>query len=124
MRLAHWVAGAALLCGLEACDEPTAPEKQDFELHITSYFEAEHLTVQLDGKRIFSGIATTNVMIGVATIVRLDAEPGRHEIRVLGEGDAVREVFDLTQYEYVLIRRDGVSRELGVRVTTERPLYD
>ena len=123
MRGWKWMASATLLCWLGACNDPAAPEKQDFELHIQAYFNDEHVSVQMDGNWVYAGTVSTD-LAGVASMSRLAAKPGDHEVRVFAGGDEIRESFDLSGYLFLLVMRDGVTRQLRVETTTQRPLYE
>ena len=106
-----------------SCNEPSQPASQAYEVHIQAQFTGTWVQFDLDGQQVSYGNQTTSPLIGLASIVRLNATAGRHLAHVrAGESEATLQ-FDLASYQYVLVSRE-LDGTLHIQVTSERPLYD
>ena len=123
---------AALLlagCAVTDANDRDAAPLQPFEIHLQSTFEGEHVEVALDGEVVFSGAATTDPRIGLATRFEVGRPVGTHVLRVTVGGDAqATQVFTLTRMLYLGVEyhRDGLPPQFppGVSIlVSEEPFY-
>lgn len=103
----------------------------DFEVHIQHNFDNDRVVVELDGKVVFDDYVTTNPVLGLAKIVKLQAYRGTHHVRAILRApdgtlqpDFIQEVVvDLNQPVYICLTKN-VEQVFKASVKKERPMYD
>jgi hypothetical protein len=110
-----------------SCEAPSERITRSHDLHIIiqALFDNDQVRVDLDNQTVFDGTVTTGSIVAVAEWLTLESEEGMHLIRFFINGEFGAETrFELNTTHYVIIYRNGVTKEVGIWVTEDPPEYD
>lgn len=125
-------AAALLGCERSANGSATVDYKRAFEIHLQSFFRGESVHIEIDGQSLFNKAVTTNAVLGLAEIIKLELPVGEHHIKVVVNDTEEGETsFELVCKLYIGVRyfRDAIPERnipQGVRIAvTDSPyLYE
>jgi len=84
-RLGIFAASLAALLGCKS-SAISSGTPQAVEVHLQTQFRGEQIRVDIDGQKLFGQAVTTNDVLGLAEIIKLEMLQGRHEIKIIING--------------------------------------
>ena len=98
MKAVLFVSCFSLLAG---CNLVSGSDDISVEVHMQSHFDEDNVSIQIDGRDVFSGRITTDHRIGLAERVTLQMAPGLHVISIQISGENLTHSFDTDDGTYL-----------------------
>lgn len=120
-------------CGLFTPDDEhvCVTCRDNFEIHLQSNFDDDHVRVEIDRVLVFEGHVKTNHILGLAELIELQWPEGMHSIKVTVNGlENAAKTFDLNRPLFVLvgyytdhIPAAEISAGVHIEISKQRPTY-
>lgn len=97
---------------------------KELRIDIGTHFNNENVSIKLDDDEIFTGIVSTNQILGVGEVLTFNYPIGRYEMTVNVNGIETKEKFRHKKGRFVYIKFDKATSKITISYPDEKFIYD
>lgn len=98
--------------------------QEELQIDLAAIFQDDFVTITLDGNQIFSDTISTNAIVGVAEIIKLNYPIGKLDLNVNVNGVSKTQKYTHKVNGYIVIGFNESASDISITYPKAKILYD
>lgn len=98
--------------------------EEELRIDLGAQFQADEVTIKLDGKTIYSKTITTVATLGASDIINLQHPVGRCKLSVNVNGNTIKDDFIHQKGRFIYISYQKSTETISITYPLEKYIYD